>query len=368
MSLLDFNVNMRDNNGELTFANLVDRLRNIEQRVSSSLSRAVEKSRVSHRAFIQQEAASEEILNDLLLTTQNMVIGWILTAIQLNNKVDSARTVRDVLDTVSTEAAHYANFISEVELVGSFENYSPKMGVLTPNKNLGGTGPAKVHNLPDKLSLASGRIIEVQFTPNPDEPNQKMTVQLFLQFNPFIVSADVCRAFFENNFKLDLKKRWFQFTSGEINFFRDFLFEFDRLNKRTKAMKADTSGQLKELEDAKRNSLISYVAKLFGWRSNRENIASSINIFLKQDFDQWCRELHCNFEKDYSVRQKFFNATFSLMVIIVDPSYRTVTYYYNGVRDSGKYTYDQIIRQAKPESLNLKSMMQSYYQSTAPKF
>src|SRR5574344_2680356 len=84
-----------DKNGETTLGKLVGWMRAVEDRTSKSLPNYLKRCTVSSKVFITKEAVQEECLNDLLFCVNNLYIGWILTALSINQMVNGSR-VRDL--------------------------------------------------------------------------------------------------------------------------------------------------------------------------------------------------------------------------------------------------------------------------------
>ena len=364
--LIDFNFDLRDKNGDLSFGNLVNLVRDVEDRTSRSLTQYIKRSMIASRVFIQREVADEEILPDLLLTLQQMYIGWILTAMQMNTYVDNARTVRTALDIVATEDMKH---VATEDLLAGLASYTgAKLNVIKEDPVTGGQHETRLIDTTTKkdLNLPSGRIVEVRFNCGGDD-TKALTVNLYVQLMPTFIPSNVASEFFQLNFKPSLKQRWFQVTAGEKRFIADFLMEMDLLKKRKDALKNDKSGLLMELLDRQKNSLLNFLLKLGGVTPERQNIANTVHVYEKSAFDRWCSDSSCDFRR-FDHRTKFFNRTFSMVVAVVDSAYGRVDMYFHGINNRGEYNFNQLHQQAKNEKYDLQSIMKAYYSSSAPKF
>lgn len=370
--IIDFNFSLNDDKGDVSFSNLVNIVRDVEDRKSKSLTQYLKRSMIASRVFIQREAADDIILPDLLLTIQNMYIGWILTAMQLNAYVDSTRTVRNALSVVATE--NLKEHVDTKELLMGLDTYGSykhntngvTLSVIKENPSVNRAQGGSVLQIPPNINLPSGRIVEIKFNVGTDA-RAVLAIDVYVQLMPVFIPANVAEAFFMTNFKPSLAKRWFQATTGEIRFIKDFLFEMDLLKKRQGALKADKTGTLKEMYDSQKNSLYNYLIKLGGVTPERQNVANTVHIYEKSAFDAWCHRTGCDF-RNRSHRDKFFSKTFSVMVAVIDSAYSRVDMYFHGIGSRAEYSFDQIKTQAKKETYDLKSIMQAYYTSSTPKF
>lgn len=365
-SIIGLDIDFRNSEGDLSFKNLIDLIRTGEDRTSRSLTQHLRRSIVASRVYIQRECADEAILSDLLSTIQNMYIGWILTAMQLNTYVDSSRTVKQALDVVATESL---GLKPTDELIAGMANWNgAKMNVIVGDKisDNHSTGGSNVFNLPDKVNLPSGRIVEIKFNANGDVRNQ-IVVNIFVQLLPMFVPENVAESFFSINFKPSMAKRYFQAKIGEIRFIQDFLFELDLIKKRATARKADKTGVLDVMLADQKNALVKFFLKLAGVYPEKQNIANAVHVYEKTSFDRWCHANGCDFRKPTD-RNKFFARTYSMMVAVIDAAYGRVDVYFHGIDKHGEYKFDQIQQQAKSERYDLKEIMKAYYQSSTPKF
>lgn len=365
MGVIDFDLNFRDDKGDVTFGNLIETIRDVESRYSRSLTQYIKRSMIASRVFIQRGVSDEQILPDLLLTIQNMYIGWVMTAMNMSAYVDSSRTVNKMLDVVATE--NITPHKDTDDLLAGLANYNhQKMSIIKESSAVSkGTG-AQVVNLPDKLNLPSGRLVELKFHVGGD-PKNVLSVEVFVQLLPTFIPDSVAESFFATNFKPDFSKRWFQVTTGEKRFIKDFLFELDQLKRRKKALQEDKTGILKEMFDRQRNGLLNYLLKLAGVYPEKQNVANTVHIYEKTEFDKWCLAHNCDFRK-MDHRQKFMNRTFSVMVAVIDAAYGRVDMYFHGINNRGEYAFSQLQQQAKTEKYDLQSIMKAYYNTTAPKF
>lgn len=375
--IFDVNVNLGGaggSNGDIDLSTIkrmlaaaVEFAGNYSDTTNTSLTNYVKRSMIASRVFIQREVAEEEILPDLLMTLQQMYVGWVLTAMQMNTYVDGTRTIKKALNVVATENIKY---VPTDDLLSGLMSFNGKMAAGADEKEKsysGGSSGSVVDTMGKKeLNLPSGRIIEVKFNPG-GASNQTITVNLYLQLMPTFIPSNVAREFFHLHFKPSSQQRYFQVTAGEKRFIADYLFEMDLLRQRNRAMKDDKTGLLKEMLDRKKNGLLNFLLKLGGVNPERQNIANTIHIYEKASFDRWCHDAGCDFKR-FDHRTKFFNRTFSMVVAVVDSSFGIVDIYLHGIDNRGEYKFNQIHQQASSEKYDLQSIMKAYYSSSAPKF
>lgn len=365
-----------DGKGETTIGGLWNILQNAEDNMSMSLTQFNRRSIITSRVFIERPLADEEILTPLMLNLMNLYTGLIMSSMNMNTMITSTKKVRDAMSVVATED-YSINAKPFEEAISMYFTGQPNMFIgndrgeeMTPQpytKIDYGSGSKVLEPENKNPNLPSGRIIEVNFGTDKNDPKNRLTVNLFLNLLPYFIPTEVAQQFVSLNFSPSVKQRWLQVTAGEISFFSDFLLGQDMRKKRTKAYRQDKTGALKEMEDRKQNSLANYWLKLAMITPERQNIANTILIFEKNSFDKACSAAGLNF-KSYANRQKFFNKTFAMILCTVDPMYNKIDMYYHGLEPVSHFTFDQMKRNSKTESVDLIKIMENYAKGMAPRF
>lgn len=338
---------------------LLNTIQMIEDHAGMSLTQYVRRSMINSRVFIEQSLAGEEIMNPLLLNIMNLYVGFVTTAMGMNQYISNTQRVRDIMNVVATESFEAKPIDAGAEMTAYFASFD-NSAVIDESS----TGEAKVV-APEYRdpTLPSGRIIKVDF----DVAGNKFSINMFLQLQPTFIPSEVAKQFIQMNFTPSLRQRWMQVSAGEISMINDLILGSDLRKQRLKAMKNDKTGVLQQMLDRQSNSLFNSWLKLGQVTPERQNIANTILIFEKNSFDRACNSAGLKFSV-YANRQKFFNKTFSLMVVTVDPMYNKVTIYYHGLPEASTFTFEQLKKNAKTEATDILAMMKNYAQGMAPKF
>ena len=217
--------------------------------------------------------------------------------------------------------------------------------------------------------LPVGRVINAKLS-NYSEASGRTdnaTVQVLIQLHPIFVPQEVSTQFIAMNFKPSFAQRWLQMTSGEISFWSDFVLGNDLRRQRYKAMRKDSTGILHDLEERRSNAVANLWLKILGADTSRQNIATTVLIYESRNFKKACSTSGINFTH-YDSRQRFFEATMSMIVVVVDIMYSKIEMFYNGISTTSELTFDQCKRNSKTESVDIMTMMKQYAQGLAPKF
>ena len=378
---------LTNSNGESSLGGIMDLIRTFEDTTSTSLFQYTKRAVIMSRVFIEKNLAGEEILTPLMLNIMNIYTGLIMTALNMNQYVYGSKKVRDAMSVVATESLSEA----PVDLQNKFNEYflgtqsklmlseRSKRELCAGMEALGeDTSPASIGSVKDAnivnndvkdAVLPSGRVIAMDFGAGKTDGGGGGTfkVNMYLQLIPTFIPSDVAHQFIEMNFTPSIRQRWMQVSAGEISFFKDFLLGQDRRRKRFKALRDDKTGALKDMIERQENNLSSAWLKLAQVTPERQNIANTILIFEKNSFDRACNSAGLRF-KDYNSRQQFFNKTFSMIVVTVDPMYNRIEMYYHGLNAVSTFTFDQMKKNSKTEAVDLMSMMKTFANGMAPKF
>lgn len=377
---------LTNDQGELTWGNLIEIFRNYEDYTSMSLPQYTKRCMIHSRTFIESMVFENDILPDVMRTAMNMYTGFIITAFDMNKYAVGSKTVRDMMEIAATESLHENKDIHQY-VADTITNqlFPPNMLDLDIGEHIGAIEPtggpngentvpnsnnSKVvdHNLAN-TPIPSGKIIQINF----GDPKSKasggnaFTINMYLQMHPTIVPTDVAEAFININFTPSFKQRWLQWTTGEISFWKDFVLSHDLVKRRRNAMRQDKSGVLSDMLRRQQNSVTNAWMKLALIFNEKQNIANTVIIYDKQSFDRACTKNGLNFN-NYASRQRFFNKTFSMMIIVVDQNYNKVTFYFHGLDIKAEYDFKQLKQAAKSDKYDLNDIMKSMSQGMAPRF
>lgn len=339
---------------------ILNTIQMIEDHAGMSLTQYVRRSMISSRVFIEKSLAGEDILAPLMLNLMNLYAGFVVTALGMNQYISNTQRVRDVMSVVATENFAITPRDTSSEMKAYFAVQDP---LTAPIENSTASGGSVASGYVKDATLPSGRIVKMDF----DVCGSKFSVNMLLQLQPIFIPSDVANAFIGINFTPSIKQRWMQVNAGEISFINDMILGRDLRKQRMDALKHDKDGILQQMLDRQKNALSNVWMKYAQITPERQNIANTILIFEKNSFDRACNSVGLKFN-DYSSRQKFFNKTFSLMIVTVDPMYNKATIYYHGLTDASTFTFSQLKSNAKVETTDILAMMKNYAQGMAPKF
>lgn len=311
---------------------------------------------ISSPTFVHESILHETILPDIYSNLYNIYTGYVLTALRLNQVVSGSRTVRDIMSTVSTQS----NLKSYEELSTIINNFKNSVSVEASSK------PEFIESR-GKDKFPTGRIIAVDLSAE-NEYNEKLniSINMMIQLHTRIVTDAVLEEFISSKTSLAFKKRWLQFKADEITFWKDFVFQFDKLDKLSKALKEDSSGSLGEMLRGHNRSMFQRLLK-FATINKSHNIANKIFIVDANKFKKFCHSNGLNIER-LSDRQKLFESLFGMFIVLVDPMYNLITIYANSFNSPTQMTYAQCKNNSSSEKVSLVEVMEMFSQNKMPSF
>jgi hypothetical protein len=150
----------------------------------------------------------------------------------------------------------------------------------------------------------------------------------------------------------------------------------DIVERRAKLMKMDPTGILADHIGKQTQGREKVLANINKHKADRaRNLANSVLIFSRETIQRARAETGVDVTAssidmaDPGARQKFFATSFAMMMVVVDPLYNQVTFYYNGLDDSATFSFDQLQVGGKGGGgLDLVSVMNALGQGRSPKF
>ena len=386
--------------------------------LAPSLTQFAKTANIIGRVYIEETVAHDDIAVPLMGVLNQMYVSYILTALHLDTAVAGGRTVREIIGKVASEGYHdAANIIlnhfgkdnldkplSSMEAsVTKLEEDSQRLvcgrlieldmyghvdvsgSEITETTDPGSTKLTKENELTYKYDKDGNYGLDSGSRGKKEETTKEKTitsaktstgkvaqafkVYMYVQLVPYILETSTAEDFFSFNFIPGFLRRWRQVRTGEIKFFRDFLFAKDLIEKQRRAIKRDTDGVLGDMMLRQKSSLFKWLLQAIGLRPENHNAASAMCVISKQSFDAACAATRVDFANSVT-RQTFFYKTFTMILVVVDTMYGTATMYINGIPVVGKYTFDMInkVGTKSRDSFDLKQIMQALNQGMTPKF
>lgn len=162
---------------------------------------------------------------------------------------------------------------------------------------------------------------------------------------------------------ISFKERWHGLKSGQLDWFMDGLLAGDVIKEMRKARMTDNTGYYQEALARSRKNKLSAVLSL------NPSVATFSSVFLITS--ETARDLEArsniNLEK-FADRQKMFENSFGMVLVVVDRSWKTCRIYTHGIEDYTTVSFNQMDGANKGKNGDIKEIFNSLMMSSAPRF
>lgn len=262
-----------------------------------------------------------------------------------NNDVEKIKRVADLVasgisikDNVDVKYNEDENKL-EFSAPGSKDNPDGTDGLTELNNtNIRSTRvDKKGYEVLEKPDLIVGNILDVQIESNGHRATIPITVRLL----PSLIRSDVLVHILSKNERdLGIQERYHELMAGQIKFWKDLVLCQDLIDEHKATLMKDKSGQYQEiLKRRQKNRAAAY-------RTGRQSVADASNIVIMSTASSAKFEAACGGRlKDFRVRQRVFEETYLMLMVVIDPEWEQATIYHRGI--------------ALPTTVSVKAMKQN---------
>jgi len=307
-------------------------LRKVDEIGPKALSDYVRPATIMGSVVVDISLGDEDIILPLASMLNSFYIGYITTALELNTIIEGGKTVRDALTIVSSNN-NYIELLEEVdekflscELTGEYEVSLQADGGKQGNKV--------------EASVFSGKVVELNI--RSKEHDRPISIKLIVQLLSRQVQQSVIEQLFAVSNKSTIDQRWTMFKTGEISFWKDFIWERDLVKRHRSALKKDDTGYLFDELQSRSNKLTRNIETSVDIGKVSQNSANNILIVEKRFFTQMVKRLGIKID-DFSSRQRFMSNNYCLIIVVVDIMYSSLEVYFNGIRTKADYSFKAVL-------------------------
>lgn len=249
--------------------------------------------------------------------------------------VASGKSIKDNVDVKYNEDENKLEF----SVPGSKDNPDGRDGLTElNNKNFSSTRvDKKGYEVLEKPDLIVGNILDVQIESN----GHKATIPITVRLLPSVIRSDVLVHILSKNERdLGIQERFHELMAGQIKFWKDLVLCQDLIDEHKATLMKDKSGQYQEiLKRRQKNRAAAY-------RTGRQSVADASNIVIMSTASSAKFEAACGGRlKDFRVRQRVFEETYLMLMVVIDPEWEQATIYHRGI--------------ALPTNVSVKAMKQN---------
>lgn len=207
-------------------------------------------------------------------------------------------------------------------------------------------------------NLAVGKLLNIEF----QDGDNRATVPVMIRLIPTKVPSKVLTHIFTATTKnSSWKERYHLWRAGQISLVRDLIFSVDLVDQHRKALINDTSNVYAAITDRRRKNLLSSGLT----NSPSMSDASNIAVISKETAKQISREMAGRLE-NLEVRKKLFNATYLILLVVVDEQWERVTIYHRGLDTPTELSFREIKSAEKGKGPDITEILKAYQLGSTP--
>ncbi len=207
-------------------------------------------------------------------------------------------------------------------------------------------------------NLAVGKLVNVELR----DGDQSAKIPVMIRLVPTTVPPNVLTHIFTANAKnTSLKERYHLWRSGQIRLVRDLMFSVDMIDEHRKTLINDTSNVYMTMADRRRNNVV----KAVGSQSPSMADASNIAVITKETAKEMARNLYGKIDS-LSVRKKIFEASYLMLLIVVDEQWERVTIYHRGIDQPTEVSLREIKGAEKGKGPDITEVLKAYQLGSSP--
>ena len=339
---------------------------------TSSLVSATSVARVEPIVIVDKDCLFLEYLPDILQSTQSIFVGYWLQALSLITNVGDVNVGR-VLDKLNPNRKVDTNgFLETIVNAGiGKENYtyaSESMKYKLPTIAMEAKGDkgdkdsaiAKVDNVAELANLSIGKLINVTIKNNGQEAVIPISFRLMVNTLP---PASCVQLLSQGSVDLSFSERWFKWRAGRISFIKDLVFCQDLIREQKRTLMTDKDGVYSEIAKRAKNS------KLASFFSKNPSLAEASNIVVISEETAMQLRVKHNLNLDnFKDRQKIFDKTYAMILVVIDRNYERVNMYHYGISTSTSVGLRDIKVANKGSGPNIMEVLAAFKGGNAPVF
>ena len=325
-------------------------IRNIGAQIQQgSLSSVSSVARVEPLVVVDSSCLHIDFLPDVMQTLQSIFTGYYLQAVSLTADVQNVRVAK-VLDklnpsrnpdvfaflndaknswTASQESLSdhsnwklaYESYRWRLPVEGNRPAMEAEVQELTQSRVVSEKSAMSVNEI---ANLSVGKMVNVEIKTEKHTLTLPVAIRLLASDMP---SSSVIKLMLSGTQNNSFTERYYKWRSGRIEFVRDLILCQDLIKEHKKAIYNDKNGTFTEImRRAKNNKLSAYMSK-------QPSLAAASNMYVLSEATAQQMRTESGIDLDnFSDRQKIFDTTYGMIIVVVDPEFRRIRFYHRDIR------------------------------------
>ena len=224
-----------------------------------------------------------------------------------------------------------------------------KAAAVKTHKALSAVDTGKIYEVDN---LVVGKLLNVSVN---DGQGAVSTLPVLIRLIPAVVPSEALTHIFTAGGRDSWAHRFFLVKTGQLQFWRDFVFGQDMIDAHMRALLTDNKGVYTEITDRRRNNVSKAVT------SGRVSLADASNIAIISSgtMKTTASQLYSRID-DMAVREKIFNNSYLIMLLVVDERWNRVTVYHRGIDLSSTYRIEDIKMAEKNKGADITELFKMF--------
>ncbi len=335
-----------------------------------SLTEATKLTRVEPLAIVSKDLASYEYTADIMQSVLSIFSGYYLQAVSILTKVNNVEVIK-ILDKLNPDRDESA-FLMIGDRQASAESIAAGLSTLVL-ENYQYTLPMRLKSMStvaieakdadvqervlESSNLSVGKLLNVDICAGNDKEGKPINVKIpvAVRLSSSLVSnSTMLHLLAYKTEDTGLVERYHSWRAGRISFIRDLIFCQDLIDEYRRAMHGDESGTIQEIIRRVNNS------KKYGLLTQNPSLVSASNIFVISENNAVELEQKLGGKlSNKRVRDKAFENTYAMLIVVVDRDYERVTIYSRGIDAATDVSMKEIRQASQKNGIDIGDVLKS---------
>ena len=210
----------------------------------------------------------------------------------------------------------------------------------------------------EMTNLSVGKLLEVEVSDGKQKATFPIAVRLIATSAP---SAGVVHTLSLGQTNRSVKDRYHAWRAGQLTFMRDLVLCQDIIDAHKEGLLKDNSGIYSTSIKRRRKNRLSAIM------TGQPSVATASNIVVLSD--QTRKELEREIGgrlKDFRTREKMFKATYTMLIVVIDPEWETVTIYHRSIEQPTELSAGDMKMASGNKGPDVAEILKAYTLGQAP--
>lgn len=320
--------------------------------------------RVEPIVLIDSDAMYVESLQDILQSLLSIFAGYYLQAVAIRTNINNVSVARTLDSLNPSRSALDSAASASPDWIFAAEQFKHKLPSFSMESNDGATGstfnPGRdtMREIKELSNLSVGKLFTVEISDGSRKAVIPVAIRLIASSMP---SQSLAHILSVDNIDKSMKERWHGFLSGRLSFFKDLVLCQDLITAHRKALMADKDDVYSNILKRVRGNQLSSIVSM------NPSVANASNMVIISDTTAAEIERDINGKlSDFRTRQKLFEKTYLMIMVVVDKQWERVSIYHNGIAMHNELSYKDLKSLNKGTGPDVSDILKAYTLGNSP--